>query len=513
VNFLRADGSWAPASGAWTESGNDVNWTTPTGGDNVWFSDAGTSTSNMMGFQVPEIVNNYTRIISTTLSGSSGLGSANTFSEIRSYITQATASQLMGNIKFYVNDGDDLNLAVTIHPHANGGRLILGDTTPLSGTNKGANLEVHDSGGTGNLPAIVVVDDSLTMPNYSGLSGWTPNPGQTGTVGQLAMVSSGYGGMSISGFTEGDSGADIAFIAQGYHGYSGTITVSPVRFVTWKWNGSTNRTALAATEPCFDWNNGTTNLMKLYGDGDAEFVKDVDIVGDLAVGSNTAGQDGLITIRAGTNSGDVSKVVWDNNNTDDWEARVDGALDDFFIAHGSTDYIGFRGPENDLVIWQDFRAASGVDFIAREVYPVSDGAHDCGTTDLRWQVVYCDTLTETSDIREKNIQNVQVPGLDFIRAINPFAYKWDPKYRKSYGTRFGFSAQAIENWITGYGIADYDGIKYNDNKDSYSMSSTMLIPVVWQGITDVDKRIDKLQDEKDREIKELKRRIAVLEAA
>jgi hypothetical protein len=114
---------------------------------------------------------------------------------------------------------------------------------------------------TGGSPAIEL--SGATIPDFTGV-GFVPNIGLN-TTGRISSASVANAGLAITGFSANSNTVP----AIGFFGYLGpTFPTQPaIAFVSFKHNGATGRTDLAATEISSQWSNGSTPLMTLLGSG------------------------------------------------------------------------------------------------------------------------------------------------------------------------------------------------------------------------------------------------------
>jgi hypothetical protein len=114
---------------------------------------------------------------------------------------------------------------------------------------------------TGGAPAIEL--SGATIPNFTGV-GFVPNIGLD-TIGRINQNSVANAGLAITGFSANSNTVP----AIGFYGHLGPTspTQPAIAFVSFKHNGTTGRTDLAATEISSQWLNGSTPLMTLLGGG------------------------------------------------------------------------------------------------------------------------------------------------------------------------------------------------------------------------------------------------------
>lgn len=103
--------------------------------------------------------------------------------------------------------------------------------------------------------------------------------------------------------------------------------------------------------------------------------------------------------------------------------------------------------------------------------------------------------TVTSDERFKNIdKTAEVPGLDFIKNVNPIKYKLKDKetgkdLESKY--RYGFSAQEIIS-LEGSDIVIGD----DNNEDHLKLRESMLVPVLLNAVKELSREIEELKRNK-----------------
>jgi hypothetical protein len=111
--------------------------------------------------------------------------------------------------------------------------------------------------------APVLEFSSANIPNYTGV-GFNPQIGSN-TNARLIAIGNTVGGIALSGFTT-TSVAVPPLVLEGYHGAS-VSGIAALQFHSYKHNGSTGRTALAAGEISYNFSNATTSLMTMLGSG------------------------------------------------------------------------------------------------------------------------------------------------------------------------------------------------------------------------------------------------------
>lgn len=147
--------------------------------------------------------------------------------------------------------------------------------------------------------------------------------------------------------------------------------------------------------------------------------------------------------------------------------------------------------------------------------PGSDQSYSCGSTNYRWNKVYCiESTLSTSDRKEKDISGDIDFAKDLIMALNPIDFYWkNGDHRRK---RMGFIAQEVSAWCKdhnlnlnlytasykGDDITPYYGEEVDDNQLVWGMSYGELIaPMV------------KVIQEQERRISELENTISLLEAS
>jgi hypothetical protein len=146
---------------------------------------------------------------------------------------------------------------------------------------------------TGGAPAIEL--SGATIPNFTGV-GFVPNIGLD-TIGRINQNSVANAGLAITGFSANSNTVP----AIGFYGHLGPTspTQPAIAFSSFKHNGTTGRTDLAATEISSQWLNGSTPLMTLLGGGNVG-IGTTAPSSNLTVAQGTAGVGTISVGAAGT---------------------------------------------------------------------------------------------------------------------------------------------------------------------------------------------------------------------
>jgi len=118
--------------------------------------------------------------------------------------------------------------------------------------------------------------------------------------------------------------------------------------------------------------------------------------------------------------------------------------------------------------------------------------------------------TYGSDARDKNnTQNLPDNlGLNFLRKLRPVSYVWDNRehyvekcgfeYGQKDGTladtkeHYGFIAQEVKQALEELN-ARFDGLKYDEEKDSYRISYTQFVGPITKALQEIDERVQTLK--------------------
>ena len=132
------------------------------------------------------------------------------------------------------------------------GNVGVGTSTPS------VRLQLHDSA---NNPGLEL--SGTPVANFTGV-GFGPNV-TTQTVARMSQSSLANGGMSFFGFTSSTN----VVSALSFTGHLGSTspTLSAIAFSGWKHNGTTGRTALTGSEPVARFLSGSTELLRITGNG------------------------------------------------------------------------------------------------------------------------------------------------------------------------------------------------------------------------------------------------------
>ena len=152
----------------------------------------------------------------------------------------------------------------------------------------------------------------------------------------------------------------------------------------------------------------------------------------------------------------------------------------------------------------------------RNNYPGADNTYSLGTSSLKWSVVYAATGTiNTSDGRLKDVQGPVPLGLDFIRQLNPVAYRWKtggheivtewrdaPAGKEEVGpvavdmavpkpgarTHYGLIAQQVKQALEAHGITDFAGWTLADRNDPESeqgLRYDQFVPILIKAVQEL----------------------------
>lgn len=181
-----------------------------------------------------------------------GVGTDNTNNAF--YVENSTPSPLFfidnaGNVTFSSSTG--------MFWDATNSRLGLHNSSP------GAAIDVWNTAG-GENAQYRLSDNRVSIPNYSSV-GFSPSL-QTNTLGFFGPFSVTTGGVAFAGYTSNtNTGTPLGFSA--YHGGTSPTTAA-IRFLGWKHDGSTNRTALTGNEIVASFQTGaTTELLQIRANG------------------------------------------------------------------------------------------------------------------------------------------------------------------------------------------------------------------------------------------------------
>jgi hypothetical protein len=142
--------------------------------------------------------------------------------------------QVTGTMKVTGNVAVDTN---TLFVDTTNKRIGVRTATPSAG------IDVWNNG-TIEVAQFRVSDSRISIPSYSS-TGFNPTL-TSSTCGFFAPSSSSVGGVQFAGFTTNSASAS-PFVFVGHHG-SNAPTIAALRFIGFKHDGSTNRTALTGNE-------------------------------------------------------------------------------------------------------------------------------------------------------------------------------------------------------------------------------------------------------------------------
>lgn len=175
-------------------------------------------------------------------------------------------------------NGSGDNAKIISTGHATKGKIIFGaagtsvydEATGRWGfgtASPGTAFEVAVSAGMN--PTFRLSDGDISLPDYSGV-GFVPALG-VDTLFQIGPYSSGAGGVAFEGFTESGANGTTPFAFVGYHG-GASPTAPAVNLVSYKHNGGSGITILAASEITAQISNGIGNpLVTVLGGGNVGF--------------------------------------------------------------------------------------------------------------------------------------------------------------------------------------------------------------------------------------------------
>jgi hypothetical protein len=189
------------------------------------------------------------------------------------FLIQGSQGTTWANSVYIVAHADD-NFTSTSSP----GRLGF-FTSPSGSTTVQERMRINSAGNVGigtpssnvalslyrsgtDNPAFRLEDGDITIPSYSAV-GFNPTI-TTNTVGLVGTLGGSVGGAQYIGFSNSTYARAVAIV-----GYSGKTAVDygPVSLVAFKHNGTTDRTAILATEPAIDFFSGASVVSRIMGDG------------------------------------------------------------------------------------------------------------------------------------------------------------------------------------------------------------------------------------------------------
>lgn len=116
--------------------------------------------------------------------------------------------------------------------------------------------------------------------------------------------------------------------------------------------------------------------------------------------------------------------------------------------------------------------------------PGADNTYSLGRSGLRWTAVWAVNGTiQTSDMREKALVDYDVPGLEFIRSLNPLRFRWKVGPATDH-IHWGLSAQEVQERVGNTGpMEDGDllGLRYSE-----------LVPSLINAVRELADEVDRL---------------------
>ncbi len=213
---------------------------------------------------------------------------------------QSTSHATKGKINFGTSAYDEAN-----------NRWGFGIATPL------AAMHLHAVAGTN--PAFKITDADVAH----GMTGISSTPAiTTDTIAQINAVSSTAGGLWLLGLSAGDQNP---FLFEGVIG-SNTPTNSPMLFRGSKFNGTTGKTAVAATEILAQFQANTTTVATMLGDGSLALGTTTSPVSTLDIASITGPIHTLRRI-------DTSVTANDSIGTIQFYAKDTSTTTNFIVAN------------------------------------------------------------------------------------------------------------------------------------------------------------------------------------
>ena len=151
--------------------------------------------------------------------------------------------------------------------------------------------------------------------------------------------------------------------------------------------------------------------------------------------------------------------------------------------------------------------------------PITTNTYSCGGSSYLWTAVYATNGTiQTSDHNlKKDIEELKFSAGNIVRSLRAKQFRWDndkvkqmaansdPEYdperifKEDNRTYFGFMAQEIDSAMKKEGVEAYDGLLHapktgmNDS-DHWLYNPVNMIPIMWEAIYDIQKRLDKIAD-------------------
>jgi hypothetical protein len=114
---------------------------------------------------------------------------------------------------------------------------------------------------------------------------------------------------------------------------------------------------------------------------------------------------------------------------------------------------------------------------------LGNSAHDAAYVNVSWTV--------TSDVRDKDVKEKEVPGLQFVKQINPITFQYKNRETNEITsdiTRYGVSAQNILE------LEGKDSIIVDSTvPEKLKVTETMLIPVLINAVKELSAEIELLK--------------------
>ncbi|MGE0500770.1 MAG: DUF2793 domain-containing protein [Rhizobiaceae bacterium] len=161
----------------------------------------------------------------------------------------------------------------------------------------------------------------------------------------------------------------------------------------------------------------------------------------------------------------------------------------------------------------------------RNTVPEANNTYSLGTSALKWSVVYANTGTiNTSDSRLKAVDGPVPLGLDFVKDLEPVAYRWkigghevvtewrdDPMGKPGVGkcavdvpaprpgtrTHYGLVAQQVKSQLERHGVGDFAGWTLADAADPESeqgLRYDQFIPILVRAVQELANQVEALRE-------------------
>jgi len=184
-------------------------------------------------------------------------------------------------------------------------------------------------------------------------------------------------------------------------------------------------------------------------------------------------------------SGGVLRFRIDNDDSNgtilfyDSAATLKGGIiaSDLSAGAGSMSFAGVGGY---IYFNQQIKTNGGI-------VPEVDNSVTCGATGLRWSEVWAANGTiQTSDARFKDFLDY-MPGIEFIKRLNPMAYTWKKSESDDTRIHFGFAAQEVEDVLP--------DMVYGDEENGYALNYSEFIAPMVRAIQDLADEVESLKYE------------------